>query len=49
MPGTPAETLHFQVQWTPTLIFFRDDQEVDRIVGAGKKLIYAGKLDSLLG
>lgn len=45
---SPEYTARFQVQRTPTLIFFRDGHEVDRIVGAGKKPLYAGKLDALL-
>ena len=46
---SPEYATRFQVQRTPTLIFFRDGQEVERIVGAGKKAVYAGRLDALLG
>ena len=40
--------IEYGVRHTPTVIFFRDGQEVDRIVGAGKKPRYANKLDALL-
>jgi thioredoxin 1 len=38
----------YATQYTPTFIFFRDGQEVDRIVGAAKKPHYTAKLDTLL-
>ncbi len=37
------------VRGIPTLIFFRDGKEVDRIVGAGPKSMYKTKIDALLG
>ncbi len=40
--------IQYEVRHTPTVIFFRDGQEVDRIVGAGKKTNYTSKLDALL-
>ena len=40
--------IQYEVRHTPTVIFFRDGQEVDRIVGAGKKTHYTSKLDALL-
>ncbi len=42
-------TMRYQIRGTPTIIFFRDGEEVDRIVGAGKKSHYTAKLDALLG
>ena len=45
----PQYATQYQVRSTPTFIFFRDGQEVDRIVGAGKKPTYIAKLDALLG
>ena len=45
----PAYITQYQVRSTPTFIFFRDGQEVDRIIGAGKKPTYTAKLDALLG
>jgi thioredoxin 1 len=44
----PEYATQYQVRSTPTFIFFRDGQEVDRIVGAGKKPTYTAKLDALL-
>jgi thioredoxin 1 len=44
----PEYVTHYQIRSTPTIIFFRDGQEVDRIVGAGKKPTYTAKLDALL-
>ena len=44
----PEHTTQYQVRSTPTFIFFRNGQEVDRIVGAGKKPAYTAKLDALL-
>lgn len=46
---TPEYTTQYQVRSTPTFIFFRSGQEVDRIVGAGKKPHYTARLDALLG
>jgi thioredoxin 1 len=45
----PEYATQYQVRSTPTFIFFRDGQEVDRIVGAAKKPHYTAKLDALLG
>jgi thioredoxin 1 len=36
------------VQGMPTLIFFRQGQEVGRIIGAGSKASYQQKLEALL-
>ena len=40
--------IQYEVRHTPTVVFFRNGQEVDRIVGAGKKAHYTSKLDALL-
>ena len=45
----PEYATQYVVQRTPTLIFFRQGQEIDRIVGAGRKAIYTEKLNTLLG
>ena len=42
-------TTHYQVRRTPTIIFFRQGQELDRIEGVGRKTTYTEKLDTLLG
>jgi thioredoxin 1 len=44
----PDYATQYQVRSTPTFIFFRNGQEIDRIVGAGKKTTYTAKLDALL-
>ncbi len=41
-------TQNFGVSSIPTLIFFKDGKEVDRIVGAMPKEIMAEKLSALL-
>jgi thioredoxin 1 len=38
----------YGVQGMPTLIFFRQGQEVGRIIGAGSKSSYQQKLEALL-
>jgi thioredoxin 1 len=45
----PEYVTRYQVRSTPTIIFFRTGQEVERIVGAGRKAHYTSKLDALLG
>jgi len=40
--------MKYGVQGIPTLIFFRDGVEVDRIVGAGPKSLYKNKLDEIV-
>ena len=45
----PEHTTHYQVRRTPTIIFFRQGQELDRIEGAGRKATYTAKIDPLLG
>lgn len=45
----PEYATQYQVRRTPTILFFRNGVEVDRIVGAGKKAHYTGKLDALVG
>jgi thioredoxin 1 len=39
----------FGIRSIPTLIFLKDGQVVDQIVGAQSKQVLAEKLDSLLG
>lgn len=49
--NTDEHTQHamkFGVQGIPTLIFFRGGEEVDRIVGSGRKQLYQGKIDEIL-
>jgi thioredoxin 1 len=49
--NTDEHTQHamkYGVQGIPTLIFFRDGVEVDRIVGAGPKSLYKNKLDEIV-
>jgi thioredoxin 1 len=41
--------VQYQVRSTPTIIFFRAGQEIERIVGAGRKANYTSRLDTLLG
>jgi thioredoxin 1 len=45
----PDYASQYQVQRTPTIVFFHNGVEVDRIVGAGKKAHYTDKLEALLG
>jgi thioredoxin len=45
----PDYATEYQVGRTPTIVFFRDGVEVERIVGAGKKADYTEKLEALLG
>ncbi len=42
------QAMKYNVQGIPTLIFFHDGKEVDRIVGAGPKSLYQSKLDELV-
>jgi len=44
----PEHTTQYQVRRTPTVVFFRNGQELDRIEGAGRKANYTAKLDTLL-
>ena len=39
----------FRVMSIPTLIFFKDGKEVDRVIGLNTKEALAGKLDALSG
>lgn len=48
--GTEEElTEQFNVQSVPTVIFFKDGVEVDRLQGSQPKKIYIDKIESLLG
>ncbi|MDP9310592.1 MAG: thioredoxin [Chloroflexota bacterium] len=40
--------IQYEVRHTPTVVFFRNGQEVERIVGAGKKTLYTSKINELL-
>jgi len=40
--------MEYHVQGIPTLIFFQNGQEIDRIVGAGPKSLYKNKLDEIV-
>ncbi|PLS78039.1 MAG: thioredoxin [Chloroflexi bacterium] len=40
--------IQYEVRHTPTVVFFRNGQEVERIVGAGKKALYTSKINELL-
>jgi len=44
-PGTPA---HYSVRSIPTLLFFKEGQVVDSLVGAVPKKQIADKIDSVL-
>ncbi|GIV98364.1 MAG: thioredoxin [Herpetosiphonaceae bacterium] len=44
----PKYAMQYKVQGIPTMIFFREGKEVDRIVGAGPKAYYKNKLEALL-
>lgn len=45
----PDYATQYQVRRTPTIVFFRDGLEIERIVGAGKKAHYTDMLEALLG
>ena len=45
----PRYAMEYNVQGIPTMIFFRNGKEVDRVVGAGPKAFYKNKIDALLG
>ena len=45
----PEYATQYQVRRTPTIVFFRHGQEVDRVEGAGRKALYSEKISALLG
>lgn len=45
----PEYATQYQVRLTPTIVFFRQGQEVDRVEGAGRKALYSEKIAALLG
>jgi thioredoxin 1 len=45
----PRYAMQFGVMAIPTLIFFKDGKEVDRIQGAGPKSLYTGRINQVLG
>ncbi len=46
--ANPATPMQYGIMGIPTLIFFKDGKEVDRIVGAAPKQIMIKKLDAIL-
>ncbi len=46
--ANPQTPMQFGIMGIPTLIFFKDGREVDRIVGAVPKAAIAKKLESVL-
>jgi thioredoxin 1 len=38
----------YGMRQTPTVLLFRNGEEVDRVVGTGKQPLYVGKLEALL-
>ena len=46
--ANPATPMQFGIMGIPTLIFFKNGKEVDRLVGAAPKQMIAKKLDAVL-
>ncbi len=46
--ANPQTPMKYGIMGIPTLIFFKDGKEVDRLVGAAPKAMIAKKLDSVL-
>ena len=46
--ANPMTPMQFGIMGIPTLIFFKDGKDVDRIVGAAPKQMIAKKLDAVL-
>ena len=46
--ANPATPMQFGIMGIPTLIFFKNGKEVDRLVGAAPKQQIAKKLDTVL-
>ncbi len=46
--ANPMTPMQYGIMGIPTLIFFKDGKEVDRIVGAAPKQLIAKKLDAVL-
>ena len=44
----PQVPMHFGVRSIPTLLFFKDGQVVDQLIGAVSKKVLADKLDALV-
>lgn len=45
----PAYVGRFGIRGAPTLLVFKDGQEVDRLVGAQQKSTYQARFDAILG
>ena len=45
----PQISMNFGVRSIPTLLFFKDGQVVDQLIGAAPKKMLASKLDALVG
>jgi thioredoxin-like negative regulator of GroEL len=45
----PAISARFRVQSIPSLLMFRNGQEVDRMVGAQPKSVIAQRVEEILG
>jgi len=46
---SPEVAGQFGIRSIPTVLFFKDGELVDQIIGAGPKATYAAKLDALIG
>jgi thioredoxin 1 len=44
----PETPMHFGIRSIPTLLFFKDGQVVDQVVGAASKKVLADKLEALV-
>lgn len=47
--NNPQVPMQFGVRSIPTLLFFKDGQVVDQLIGAASKKTLASKLDALVG
>lgn len=47
--NNPNTAMQFGVRSIPTLLFFKDGEVVDQLIGTAPKKVLSGKLDSLLG
>ena len=42
-------TSHFRIRNIPTVLFFKDNQIVDKLVGASPKAVFVEKIEQMLG